>query len=355
MLGFSSKRNHWTTLTLSTSLVALGLSLAVAPSSLGSNQTDHKGNTLFGRSGLRVYALKQQEPADQLTFSAAPNQNKPTNELPLDKLNRKVWANNTVFYLPKHIADITVSYSGNELTGYKINSTAFKLTPVPDENLAFRADYRNLLGLVTDVTHCKLEVNANGILTSANGEAKDQTAPIIADVVASSIKIAKAAAKYAIAAVEPARTESTKNRLVDLEKSSFTQVVTPGWKDCNYWRDLSSEFPMLGLKLWINKPIVNPCSSDLLGNQYINGIVVRSPEVVHFGIVQNDSITVYEGYSQLAQTGTLGVIPIRKHFLRATSQNVVLNEAGAISSLEETGTSSLKTISDALKTIADAL
>lgn len=109
------------------------------------------------------------------------------------------------FFLPKQVLHFTVSYDVYQRTNKAATQTVLvvqspvklKLEAIPDPNLAFIADYRNLQGLVTDAKTDDLTLTDNGCLKGLNVEYDDQLAPIVAETVAGAIKIGKAIATFA--------------------------------------------------------------------------------------------------------------------------------------------------------------
>lgn len=136
------------------------------------------------------------------------------------------------------------------------------------------------------------------------------------------------------------------------------------------------------LILWIDKPLISAKSADIIGPGYLRGVVVRSPEVVHMILTAdvaknatNSSGEVEFGkfvpevtavalplqyvlldlYTELAQTGTFSIIPVRRHMFSDVSTQVKLNGSGSCASLNETSTSPLKTLSEALKNLTGGM
>jgi hypothetical protein len=97
-------------------------------------------------------------------------------------------------------------------------------------------------------------------------------------------------------------------------------------------------------------------SEQLLHDKYFNGVIVRSLETVRIAQVRkSEHKVVFEQHSQISHTGTFAAIPTRWDMISDVSQNISLNDSGAITSNDQTSTSWIKTITGAIKTTTDAL
>ena len=358
------------TLTRSIRLLVLSAILLAnqAPCWAEPNQPAMLKNPFFGRSGLRVYAFSGQSAYK----SSVKGNNSPTvnKELDLRKLDSQLWNNNICFYLPKHVLDLHLKWKCNELNGLPVEVDAAsecKFSIIQDNDLGFRADYRNALGTITDVKECKLEIDDRRILKSVSGQQLDQTAPAVADVAYATLKIAKAAS---IAAASGTALEREANFQAEINANDATEVTHKLNFLDSYNQSETIESGWLvepeALKakhfaLHIDKELVkNASSSSLLSGHYINGFIVRNPEpktrvrlVCKSG--ENSYRVLFDTQLQLAQTGSFVFVPVRRYMLREVSTSFTLNESGAITSINETNTSWVKTLTGALRSATEAL
>ncbi len=312
--------------------------------------------------------------------------------------------NRFLFYLPKQVADLTVTY-----TVYKDPTDPDKgpcrvqieqpaklsLVAFPDKKLGFIADYTKIRGFLTDVAQNDLSISATGCFTGMNAEYKDQTAASIGEIVGSAVKIAKAAATGALGAggaIKPVYTFDV-HRVIRIdsdvphqdnssEANNYASLPTDDIKkkgvhfalnqlyhiddEVRYVlenQDLKppnypGDYP--ALSIWLDKDLTSASSTQLIDGAYA-GVVVREPNITDIVVYSKQGLhtsrfdkVLAETVTRVAQTGSFRYIPMDRHFFTDFNVKVTHGDAG-VTDINQTSTSILKTIADAIKAATDAL
>lgn len=265
---------------------------------------------------------------------------------------------------------------------------------VPDPDLAFVANYQNMRGLLTDIKSSDLNINESGCLTGMNAEFVDQTAQIAGDALATAFNIAKKAAPmFATTYTAPTFTIDI-HRIVRLETnfngyqpaqndghaSDFellpqvmkTRGVHFDLEDAKYGinNELARTIQSKGyntplnypkISVWLDNEVISATSADLLKNHSNSyaGIVIRDPNITEMVVYSKQAdypdLVLADTATRLAQTGSFVYVPMQRRFFSDFNAKISCGDSGSVQEVNQTNTSVLKTIFDALKMASDSL
>lgn len=264
------------------------------------------------------------------------------------------------------------------------------LESVPDSKLAFVAVIDRGLGLFADTA--KLNVTSqNGIITGVNAHFVDQTGPIITDLARTGMNIAMAAVA-AGATKLPSRVykfekKVTVSRSVELDqfksieeedktrypgRFASDEIAQEKIKDQNdfyqIWQELdnpsttfSKDIRMPDLIMTSDKPVLTTVTaSQLIGDSgHYDGIITRVPSLTRLRVKSVDPLSnrlvslVMDTKTLLAQTGGFEKIPIKGKLFSDRNFEIQISTAtGNITSINVSGTSQIKAITQMLKEIS---